>query len=459
MLFKETPLRSMLLVGIVTLAIPTISAAQHGGGGGGGGGGAPGAGRPSGVSQKDDLGAFHRVLAMQASAHQRELFAAIILDEDHIAAQLKPFQEKSQKDIPSPVGANGPVSLSAEIETLQSDNQKFLASFSSTQKSALKDITKKLAKEESELARQAQAFDRTGQSAKPGNVANSSSNLNDQTAAAVNVDKALSSFRNEEQAIANEMSIVMAPDGANLTFKLSPMQNSQTIAGQSISVPVSGDMVRTSTEGSHNIFHLTLGADLYDFQQNITGILRPALNRSPNCGERVEIKQAQLMPTPPSSVVTAQLHFERWICAPGGSGGGSTEAAGGDGTIEVKLTPTVGESAGLGLAAEIVRVDATGFLKNMLRSGDLGEGLRDQIAATVLSALRQAANLKVALPPAAQESVSLRKAEFQNAGSDKLGFLLEGDAKVSEEDTKLISEQLTKQGLSLKQTPKQASSR
>jgi hypothetical protein len=396
---------------------------------------------------------------MQASAHQRELFAAIILDEDHIAAQLKPFQEKSQKDTPSPVGANGPLSLSADIETLQSDNQKFLASFSSTQKSALKDITKKLAREESELARQAQAFDRTGQSAKPGNVASANSNVNDQTTAAVNVDKALSSFRNEEQAIANEMSILIEPEGASLTFKLAPMQNSQTIAGQSISVPVSGDMVRTSTEDSHNIFHLTLGADLYDFQQNITGILRPALNRSPNCGERVEIKQAQLMPIPPASVVTAQLHFERWICAPSGSGGGSTEAAGGDGTIEVKLTPTVGESAGLGLAAEIVRVDATGFLKNMLRSGDLGEGLRDQIAATVLSALRQAANLKVALPPAAQESVSLRKAEFQNAGSDKLGFLLEGEAKVSEEDTKLISEQLTKQGLSLKQTPKQASSR
>jgi hypothetical protein len=95
----------------------------------------------------------------------------------------------------------------------------------------------------------------------------------------------------------------------------------------------------------------------------------------------------------------------------------------------------------------------------MLRSGDLGEGLRDQIAATVLSVLREAANPKVALPPAAQESVSLRKAEFQNAGSDKLGLMLEGELRVSEEDTKLIGEQLTKQSLSLKQAQKEASSR
>jgi hypothetical protein len=461
MLLKEPSLRlSLLLLGIAVLITPRVGLAQHGGGGGGGGGGAPGAGRPSGVSQKDDLGAFHRALAMQASERQRELFAAIIQDEDNAAArlkaiqvktsevktsQVKPVEEKSNKTAGSAEPAGDEHNLSEAIEALRRHNQDFLKTFSPAQKSILKDITKKLAKEESELVRQAQAFDRTVQSAKP---------VEEQSASAAGVDKALEGFRSEEQAIANEMSIVIAPEGTNLAFKLPAMQSSQTIAGQSISVPVSGDMVRTSSEAGHNIFHLILGADLYDFQQNIAGILRPALSRSPSCGERVEIKQAQFVPAPPSGMVTAQLHFERWICATGNP----TEASGGDGTIEVKLTPTV-DGKGLALASEIVRVDATGFLKNMLRSGDLGEGLRDQIAATVLSVLREAANPKVALPPAAQESVSLRKAEFQNAGSDKLGFMLEGELRVSEEDTKLIGEQITKQSLSLKQAQKEASSR
>jgi len=90
MLFKETSLRlSVLLLGIAVLTAPRVGLAQQGGGGGGGGGGAPGAGRPSGVSQKDDLGAFHRALAMQASERQRELFAAVIQDEDNAAAHLK----------------------------------------------------------------------------------------------------------------------------------------------------------------------------------------------------------------------------------------------------------------------------------------------------------------------------------------------------------------------------------
>ena len=443
----------LLLLGIAVLTTPRVGLAQHSGGGGGGGGGASGGGRPSGVSQKDDLGAFHRALAMQASERQRELFAAIIQDEDNAAAHLRAIQARTSQIKPvevKPAGSAEPASgehnLSESIEALQRHNQDFVKSFSPAQKSILKDITKRLAREESELVRQAQAFDRTVQSAKP---------ADEQSAAAAGVDKALASFRNEEQAIANEMSIVIAPERANLAFKLPATQNSQTIAGQSISVPVSGDMVRTSTDAGHNIFHFMLGAGLYDFQQNIAGILRPALSRSPSCGERVEIKQAQLVPAPPSGVVTAQLHFERWICATGSP----TEASGGDGTIEVKLTPTVADGKGLALASEIVRVDATGFLKNMLRSGDLGEGLRDQIAATVLSVLREAANPKVALPPAAQESVSLRKAEFQNAGSDKLGFMLEGELRVSEEDTKLIGEQLTKQSLSLKQAQKEASSR
>ena len=424
--------------------LATSALAQHGGGGGGiggGGGGTSGAGRPSGVAERDDLKSFHRAMVLQATAQQSALFTSAVQNAEAASAQLHAFRETLQK---APASSDSPeraATLHDSIEMVRKSNQSFLASFSGAQKSALKDITKKLAKEDSDLARQLQAFDQGIQSAKP---------ASELLASTANLDKVLTNFEGEQLAIGREMSIVIAPTGEQLSFNLPAMPNSLTIAGQSMSLPASGVVERTSAENGHNLFRVTLNADLYDLQQNLTGVLRSAVNRAPDCGERIEIKQARLTPAAPSTVVTAQLHFERWIC-PVGRSGNSTEAAAGEGTMEIKLTPTIRQNAGLGLDSEIIRVDAEGLLRNMLRSGDLGESLRDQISAAILDALRQASNLKSALPSMAQESVSLQKAQFQNAGSDKLGFNLEGELQLSEEQTKLFGEKL-KQVPSFKQT-------
>ncbi len=166
-------------------------------------------------------------------------------------------------------------------------------------------------------------------------------------------------------------------------------------------------MSRTSVENGHNIFSLTLVADLSDVQQNITGILRAQLTRSPRCGERIEIQQATLVPALPNSSAMVHLHYERWICPPGSSG--PTELANDDGTLEVKLTPSLGQNAALSFVSEITRVEAAGFLRNALRSGALGETLRDQIAAALLSILQQCADQKTALPAVAKESVTLQR--------------------------------------------------
>jgi exonuclease VII small subunit len=445
---KGTSFPSIFLVifGFATLSTSRGALAQYGGGGGGGGGvgggrgGTSGAGRPSGVDEKDDLRGFHRALALQATARQSALFTSAVQDAEAASAQLHAFRDTLQK-APASDSPEHAATLHDSIELVRRSNQSFLASFSGAQKSALKDITKKLAKEDADLARQLQAFDQGVQSAKP---------AGELLASAANLDKVLTSFEEQQLAIGREMSIVIAPAGEQLSFNLPAMPNSLTIAGQSMSLPASGVVERTSAANGHNLFRVTLNADLYDLQQNLTGVLRSALNRSPDCGERIEIKQARLAPAAPSTVVTAQLHFERWIC-PLGRSGNSTEAAAGEGTIEVKLTPTIKQNAGLGLDSEIIRVEAEGFLRNMLRSGDLGESLRQQISTAILEALRQATNLKSALPSMAQESVSLQKAQFQNAGSDKLGFNLEGELQLSEEQTKLFSEKL-KQVPSFKET-------
>ena len=118
------------------------------------------------------------------------------------------------------------------------------------------------------------------------------------------------------------------------------------------------------------------------------------------------------------------------------------EVASGDGGIEIKLTPSVEPTTGLHLVSEIIHVEAEGLLRDSLRSGDLGVTLREQIAASVLSALQKGADLKATLPPVAQESATLQKALFQDDGADQLSLVLDGRLQFSEEQTQQFAAQL-----------------
>jgi hypothetical protein len=259
------------------------------------------------------------------------------------------------------------------------------------------------------------------------------------------LDKALASFQSEQLALGREMSILFDPTRQDVTFSLPPVTNSMSVNGQVISIPASGAVSRTSAENGNNLFSLKLVADLSDVQLNITAILRSRLTRTPRCGERIEIQQATLTPLEPASLVAASLHFERWVCPPGQ--GSPMEVDAGDGAIEIKLTPSVEPNAGLGLVSEITRVEADGFLRDLLRSGDLGVMLREQIAASILSALQKASDLKTTLPPVAQQSATVQKVQFQDAGADQLNLILDGQLQFSDEQAEQFAAQL-KQRLS-----------
>ncbi|HYW40601.1 MAG TPA: hypothetical protein VE957_21050 [Terriglobales bacterium] len=435
---------AVLIVGIALLASPRGMLAQRGGGGGRGmptGGGAGGAGRPGGVDEKDDLKDFHRAMAVRATAQQSTAFATVVQDAQAASDQLRTFRDLLQKVPASSPLSDRTTALDQAIEKVRTGSKNFLASFSSAQKSGLKDITKKLAKADSDLVKQIKTLDQIVQTPKPDNeqIANSAANL----------DKALAGFQSEQLALGREMSILLPADSQDLTFNLPKVTNSINVGGQTISIPASGGVSRTSAENALNLFSLKLVADLSDLQQNITGILRSQLTRSPRCGERIEIQQATLIPLVPASLVVVHLHFERWVCPPGQES--PMEVADGEGTIEVKLTPSLEQKTGLGLVSEIGRVDAEGFLRDMLRSGDLGATLRDQIAASLLSAMQRGTDTKITLPPAAQESATIQKAQFQDAGAGQLCLVLDGQLQFSDEQTKQFATQL-KQRLSAQGT-------
>lgn len=450
-----------VVAGVALLASPGEMFAQHGGGGGGhgiiGGGGGGDTGRPGGVSEKDDLKNFHRAMAIQATDEQRAAFAKIAQYTQTASDQLQVLRESFLSESPlsksslneekkaqdNSALAERATALDQTITKARAGNQNFLASFSAAQKSGLKDLTAKLAKADAELDKQAKTLNQTLQVPNAENAAT-------MTAAAA-LEKELSSFQSEQLALGAEMGIVLSSDAQELTFNLPKTTNSVRIGEQTVSVSASEVASRTSAEHGHDVFSLGLTADLSELQQNITGILRSELSRSPRCGERVEFQQAWLTPLPPSALVAARLHHERWVCPPGG---GRMEVAGGDATFEVKLTPSVeGDETGAGLhspspqltslrlKSEITRVEAEGFLRNLLRSGELGAMLRDEIAAAMLSTLQKTVDLKAALPSAGQ-SATLQKAEFQESGGAQLNLVLGGRLEFSDEQMKQFSAQL-----------------
>ncbi len=437
---RTRSLAAALLVGTVLLCHPGTILAQHGGGGGrgmGGAGGAGGAGRPSGVSPKDDLQDFHRLMALQASTEQKAMFARVVEDTQNASERLKTLQELLPKG-PTPAEMSKPAaSLQDAIEAVHNDNQGFVASFSATQKSGLKDLSKKLLKADSDLGKQGQELSRIAE------AAGAAEHFGNSTGA---LDKTLDTLRSDQLALATEMSITVATSGPDLAVTLPAVTNSIEIGGETIAIQTSGTVSPTSAEDIHS-FSLKLTADLSDLQQEIANILRSQLNRSPNCGERIEIQRATLTPLGTASLLAMHVHFERWFCPPGQGGANPSELASGDGSMEIKLTPAVGQNGGWRLASEIGRVDGDISIRELLSSGTLGATLRDQIAAGLYSMLEKGTDLKSAMPPAVPESATIEKAKFNEDGAGRLNLVLEKQLRFSDEQAKQFSAQL-KQSLS-----------
>ena len=247
---------------------------------------------------------------------------------------------------------------------------------------------------------------------------------------------------------------ILFPLPATLSPSAFRTTNSISIAGQAISIPVSGAVSVASTtpaENGRKFFSLKVVADLSDLQQNISGILRSQITRSPRCGERIQIQQAMLTPLAPASLVaTIALRALGLSAGPGKSYGSGRWRR----YFEVKLTPSVDPKSGLNLASEITRVEASGFLRDLLRTGDLGVTLREQIATALVSVLQKGAGFEATLPTAAHESASLQKAQFEDTGADQLSLILDGQVQFSDEQTKQFAAQL-KQRLSAQGTSPQ----
>jgi hypothetical protein len=428
------------LIAAAILACPSGILAQRGAGGGHSGGGLAGAGglsggsgRATGLDTKDDLKDFHRVLALQATSQQITDYKLMMKSTEAANVELQALTERlGEQNHSSEIAPHG-ATVDKTIDKARSDNKQFLDNLSPAQKAGLKEIIKKLAKADAELAQQTKAL--TLEITAPGREVQLGAG------SAGSLERALKSFRTEQLDLGQEMSIG-GPGQEQSVFEIQPLRTSINLVNQpeniTVNVTTTGTISREAVEAGQNIFKLELTTDLSDLQLNIADVMRAALNKSETCGDQVAIRMAAFTPQSPSSLVGVQLHFERWTC----HGQMTNEMLEGDGSIEVKLTPQIGADGGLQLIPVIGRVDAEGLLGESLRSGSLGEMLRDRIAESLLSALRRNDDLKTLLPVSAHGSTTLQHAKFQGTGSGHIQFLLDGEIRLANEKAAAFVEEL-----------------
>ena len=232
---------------------------------------------------------------------------------------------------------------------------------------------------------------------------------------------------------------IAASGGTQNTYNLPLLKRSVNLEQQPVAITTSAVISRSQSQSDQNRFSLELTADMSDLQLNMTEVLRAELNKSDSCGEQIAIRSGILTPSAPASLAQVQLHYERWACFGRGS---ANEMVEGNGTIELKLTPAVGDDGTLRLLPAIARVDAEGLVGELLRSGSLGEAVRVKVVESVLTTMRQGTDYKNMIPSAAQGNVTMHRVQFQGTGAGKLSFVLNGDIRISSDKVASLTSEL-----------------
>jgi hypothetical protein len=219
---------------------------------------------------------------------------------------------------------------------------------------------------------------------------------------------------------------------ADFTFEIPPIPVSLSIAGQPVTLTISGNISGppASHGESEQSFHLNLRGDLSDFQNHLTPVLQAELNQSNRCGERISIEHAVLAPAAPAGRLTIQLHFEKWVCFKAFGKENAKRLLGGNGIVPVILTPRVEEGKTVRIDAEIGNIDADGSLGEVLRSGSVGDAMRDKIREALLKAIQKSADLEAVVPAQARSFVTIQSATFADGGSGRLALNLAGQLLV-----------------------------
>lgn len=210
-------------------------------------------------------------------------------------------------------------------------------------------------------------------------------------------------------------------------IRIPPVKTAVVLEGHPVNITAWG-AVRPAPGG----FHLGMTVDLGELQENLTPVLAAQLDKSERCGERLAVEKAELVPEAPGGVLKAHVHYERYACVKAFGKEMTRRVVGGNGVVEVMLTPSIWENH-IALAAEVRKIDADGSLGEVLRSGSMGDSLKQRIAGSIENAIRKSANLGNAIPPQVESVTSLESVRFADGGGGRLWLDLAGAVRLTPE--------------------------
>lgn len=214
------------------------------------------------------------------------------------------------------------------------------------------------------------------------------------------------------------------------------------MGNRSISILQSGMISQVAAADGRRTFKIEITADLSELKRNTTDLLRPYVDTGAGCGERLRIRNATIDSLSPAGVLVLLLHYERWSCSRLIGEAGPQELAEGDGAVEVRITPVVGTGGGLKVATEFSRIDAKGALGEALRSGDLGDEVRERVSEGLMPLVRGGLNLEKSLPPAVRGSAAVQSARFADVGVGRFAMVYDSQMELSDEQVSLMVSQL-----------------
>ena len=233
--------------------------------------------------------------------------------------------------------------------------------------------------------------------------------------------------------------LVASSATGELVLTLAPVRTSINVQNQPVAIVVSGTVSGPAVAHDPAPFRLAVTADLSDLQQNITAVLASQLNRSDKCGEHLTIERASLVPHAPGAVLTVNLHYEKWSCAKAFGKDIVKRLVGGNGVVEVRLTPVVEANRTVRLQSEIGSIQADGSLGELLRSGSLGTTLREKIRSTLAAAIEKT-NFEATIPEALQPVAAIHEARFADEGG-RLCLSLTGEVNISAQQLRTLIDQ------------------
>jgi hypothetical protein len=232
----------------------------------------------------------------------------------------------------------------------------------------------------------------------------------------------------------------------DFTFEIPPVPAAIDIGAQHVAITVSGEVSASplAPGASEQTFPLNLHADLGELQSHLTPLVQQELNRSEKCGDRVSIQSATLAPAADQADLAVHLHFERWICI-AAEGNAAKKLLASDGTVHLIVSPVLEKSAGgeqaVKVDARIGGTEADGPLGELLRSGAVGNAVRDKMSEALLKVLQRSTDLDGVIKPETRRFVAIQKIAFVDAGFGRLALDMAGRLQVPGESVATVLEQ------------------